>query len=297
MTNKCIITGATGYIGSHILKYLLSKGWEIYVIADPKFGYANINDVLSKVEIFEYDGNVLNLCEYFKKTRADVVFHLAAAVITNYKPENVPVLIQSNIQFGTEILEAMRQSNTKMIVSTGSYWQNYNGLEYSPVDLYAATKEGFEKILKYYTEVENIRAITLRLFDVYGTDDNRPKLLNIIKKIAETGEVLNLSPGQQILDMVFISDVCMAYEQAARLLQRSNLIRNDVYGVYTGIRYTLKEIIELYISILGKPVNIIFGGRPYKKREVMVPTDRLKVLPGWIPQVSLIEGLLKIVQE
>lgn len=297
MANKCIMTGATGYIGSHVLKYLLSKGWEIHVIADPKFGYANIEDVLSEIDLFEYEGDIISLCEYFKKTKADVVFHLAAAVITNYKPEQVPILIQSNIQFGTEILEAMKVSETKLLVSTGSYWQCYNGDDYNPVDLYAATKEAFEKILKYYTEVEGIRAITLRLFDVYGTGDNRPKLLNIIKQKVGTKEQLNLSAGEQLLDMVFISDVCTAYEQAYNLLSIDGFILNNVYGVYTNRRKSLKDIVAIYRNLLSGPVIINFGGKPYKKREVMKPTESLEILPGWKPQVSLEEGLKKIANQ
>ena len=54
MANSCIITGATGYIGSHVLKYLLSEGWDIHVVADPRFGYDNIKDVMSKIDVFEY---------------------------------------------------------------------------------------------------------------------------------------------------------------------------------------------------------------------------------------------------
>ena len=294
MANRCIITGATGYIGSHVLKHLQKKGWDIHIIADPRFGYANIEDVFSQIDVFEYNGNVNALCEYFLKIHADVVFHLAAAVVTNYEPGQVPVLIQSNVQFGTEILEAMKQSGTKLFVGTGSYWQNYHNEDYNPVDLYAATKESFEKILKYYVEAEGIRAITLRLFDVYGADDKRPKLWNIIKQKAGTDEVLNLSPGEQMLDMVYITDVCSAYETAFELLSKNTHITNKVFGVYTNQRMSLKEIVEIYRSKLHGVININYGGKPYKKREVMNPTDKLEILPGWHPQIPLEEGLLKI---
>ena len=112
----------------------------------------------------EYDGNASSLCDYFRSVKADVVFHLAAAVITNHTPDQVAVLVQSNIQFGTEILEAMKQSGIKLIVSTGSYWQNYNSDSYNPVDLYAATKEAFEKIVQYYVDAFDIRHINLTNF-------------------------------------------------------------------------------------------------------------------------------------
>lgn len=277
-----------------MLKYLLDKDWDIHVVADPKFGYANIEDVLPRIDVFEYNGGISSLCEYFTTVNPDVVFHLAAAVITNYAPEQVPVLIQSNVQFGTEILEAMKASGTKLFVGTGSYWQNYNDEAYNPVDLYAATKEAFEKILRYYTETEGIRAIMLRLFDVYGTGDKRPKLWNIIKQKAGSGEELKLSAGEQLLDMVFISDVCTAYEQAYHLLCSDSNIVNNVYGVYTNRRKTLREIVEIYRRMLDGPVIINYGGKPYKKREVMNPTDKLEILPGWQPQIPLELGLKKM---
>ena len=284
------MTGATGYIGSHVLKYLLSKGWEIHVIADPKFGYANIEDVLSEIDLFEYEGNIVSLCEYFKKTKPDVVFHLAAAVITNYKPEQVPILIQSNIQFGTEVLEAMRASETKMIVSTGSYWQNYNSDSYNPVDLYAATKEAFEKIIQYYVDAHGFRHINLRLFDVYGEDDRRPKLWNALRDIAGTDQHIAVSPGEQLLDLIHISDVCTAYEAAYTLLVNNKSLINEIYGVRTGVTYTLKGAIMVLEKSLGKNINADFGVKNYKDREVMHPYDKYNYLPNWKALVTLQDG-------
>ena len=290
MANKCIITGATGYIGSHVLKYLLSRGWDIHVIADPRFGYDNIKDILSQIDVFEYCGNVIALCDYFKTVNADVVFHLAAAVITNYKPEQVPILIQSNIQFGAEVLEAMRYSDTRLIVSTGSYWQNYNNNDYNPVDLYAATKEAFEKIVQLYVDAWEFRHINLRLFDVYGEDDKRPKLWNTLREIAGTERSIAVSPGEQKLDLIHINDVCTAYEAAYRLLEENKDVKNRAFGVRTGKQYTLKAAIKMLQEILGKPINVVFGAKEYKPREVMVPCESYPFLPNWKASIPLEDG-------
>ena len=289
------MTGATGYIGSHVLKYLLSKGWDIHVVADPKFGYANIEDVLSQIDVFEYDGNILALCNYFQKVKPDVVFHLAAAVITNYKPEQVPVLIQSNIQFGAEILEAMKFSDTKLLVSTGSYWQNYNSDTYNPVDLYAATKEAFEKIVQFYVDAFGFRHVNLRLFDVYGEDDKRPKLWNALRDIAGTDQHIAVSPGEQLLDLIHISDVCTAYESAYLVLISDASILNETYGVRTGVTHSLKDAISLLEKSIGKTINVDYGLKPYKQREVMRPCLNYKFLPDWNPTISLEEGFARFV--
>lgn len=289
---KCIITGATGYIGSHVLKYLLGKGWDVSIIADPSFGYANIEDVKDEVTIFEYgkDKNIEKLIAFFNEREADVVFHLAAAVITNYTPRDIPVIIQSNIQFGTEILEAMRHSSTRLIVTTGTYWQNYKSDDYNPVDLYAASKEAFEKILQYYVDAHGIRTINLRLYDVYGEDDNRPKLWSHLRDIAGTNEVLNVSPGEQLLEVVHITDVCTAYESAYDLLAGNKNIKNIVCGVCTGKQRTLKDLILLFERMIGKKIHVNFRGKPYKPREVMKPKANYAKLSNWKARVSAEEG-------
>ena len=160
MKHSCIITGATGYIGSHLVKYLLEQGWEVRIISQPEFGYANIEDVKDKIHIFEYDHDINSLINYFRSVNAEVVFHLAAAVITDYKPEQVSILIQSNIQFGTEILEAMKYSSTRLFVSTGSYWQNYNS------DIYM--RQPKRHLRKYFNIMSMLICFVLSLY-VYLT--------------------------------------------------------------------------------------------------------------------------------
>lgn len=290
MANKCIITGATGYIGSHVLRHLLSKGWDIHIIADPKFGYENIKDVLTQIDVYEYAGDINGLCLYFQKIQADVVFHIAAAVITNYKLEQVPILIQSNVQFGSEILEAMKLSKTRLIVSTGSYWQNFNTDDYNPVDLYAATKEAYEKIIQYYVDAYGFRHVNLRLFDVYGEDDKRPKLWNLLKEIAGTDKHISVSPGEQLLDLIHISDVCTAYEAAYNVLCSDISQKNEIYGVRTGKTVSLKEAVAIMEKVSGRIINVDFGAKKYKDREIMKPCDKYKFLPNWKPKVSIDKG-------
>jgi len=291
---KAVVTGATGYIGSHVVKHLLNHGWKVGIITQPEFGYGNVEDIKSHIEIFEYGGNIESLINYMKSADADVVMHLAAAVITNYKPEQVSTLIRSNVEFGTLVLEAMKFSKTRFFIGTGSYWQNYNSDTYNPVDLYAATKEAFEKILQYYVDAHGFRAITLRLFDVYGEDDKRPKLWTLLRDIAGTDKSLDISAGEQLLDMVHVSDVAQAYENAYILLNQDLKIKNEIFGVFSGVQVALRDVIKLYQVLLGNRLNLNWGKRPYRDREVMKPFDKYKKLPNWSITIGLREGLEKL---
>lgn len=291
MENVCVITGATGYIGSRLLKKLLSEKWKIYVVADNTFGYDNIKDVINDIFIFEYNGDINTLITFFQKTNPDVVFHLAAAVLSSYKPTQVQTLIQSNVQFGTEVLEAMKHSSTRLFINTGSYWQNYNSELYNPVDLYAATKEAFEKIIKFYVESYQFRTINLRLFDVYGEDDYRPKLLNLLVNSIQDSKVLDLSPGEQMLDIVHISDVCNAYLNSYELLLNKPEIKNEVFNVSTGKLISVKDLVELIQQRFNIRLNVNFGGRAYRDREIMIPNRLFPMLPNWSPLINIQDGI------
>ena len=291
LKRRCVVTGATGYIGSHVARYLLSSGWEVHVIVRTESKYTQIEKIKNKIFLFEYDGDIASLIAYFRKVQPDAVFHLAACVPGSWQPEQAAPLIRSNILFGTELLEAMSRSASRLFINTGTYWQNYDSADYNPADLYAATKEAFEKILKYYVEAYQFRAVTLRLYDVYGEDDKRPKLLNLLKEIAGTETVIDVSPGGQYVDLVHISDVCTAYAKAYEWLAANPSVKNEIYGVYTGEEIQVKELIPLFAEILGKAIHADIGGRPYKDREIMRPVKRYARVPGWQPDVTLENGL------
>jgi nucleoside-diphosphate-sugar epimerase len=249
--------------------------------------------VLNKVEIFEYDGNIEKLIPYFSDKKADVVFHLASLFIPEHESNQIDKLVDSNIKFGLHILEAMKESKTELMINTGTSWQHYHVNEYNPVDLYAATKQAFESLIKYYTEAESIRCITLKLFDTYGESDTRPKLINLLHKFADENKELNMSPGEQVLDLVHVEDVVKAFEKSYEFLYRHKSIRSDQFGVASGRKIRLKDLIEIFEKVTNKKINICWGGREYRKREVMKLWDGYKLLPNWECSIPLEEGLQK----
>src|SRR5690554_394932 len=185
MKKKAIITGATGFVGSNLCRKLLDGGWEVSIISRSTSNYQNIEDIKDKIHVFENNGSIFDLMDFFKKRKAKVVFHLASFFVEEHMVEDMDTLVDSNIRFGLHVLEAMKESNTKLIINTGSSWQHYHSDEYNPANLYAATKEAFEDLMKYYVEAENVRAITLKLFDTYGENDRRPKLINLLHQFSE----------------------------------------------------------------------------------------------------------------
>lgn len=288
--SKIIITGATGYIGSNLARKLFNQNNTIYAITRKNSKLNLLDDIKDKINIIKYNNSINDLIKIFNDIKPDIVYHLAAFYIHEHKLEDINYLIQSNINFGTDILEAMAKSNTKRIINTGTLWQNYIDENYNPVNLYAATKEAFEKILEYYVEVENFSAITLKLFDTYGYNDPRNKILNLFNKIAGTNKTLNMSLGEQYMDLVYIDDVVNAFICASNLTD-NNLKQHKKYFVKTGKPIKLKDLAKLYEQIFNVKLNINWGAKNYRKREIMMPYENGKILTNWRANLMIEDGL------
>ena len=294
MNNKIVITGATGFVGSNLTTFFLNKNYEVYLIVRPNSDLYNLDIKNSKLKVFKYDNELNSLISFFKEVNPICTFHLASNFIAEHQSSEINSLVASNITFGLHLLEAMKEADVKKLINTGTSWQHYNNEDYNPVCLYAATKHAFESLIEYYVQAENFKVITLKLFDTYGETDRRPKLINLLNKFAKDQSELNLSPGEQIVNLVHIHDVCTAYEAAMKLIEKQKSYIHYKYVIKHSKSYTLKEVINVFEKVSQKKIKIVWGGKPYRKREVMTLWDNGKILPNWSARINLEEGFEKI---
>lgn len=290
-----LITGGTGYIGSNLARKLITLGNNVTLLMRKTSSISYLNDIVNKVNIIYYEGNIDELALNLIKYKIEIVYHLASLYITEHKANEVEPLINSNILFGAKVLEAMKIAYVNKLVNTGTSWQHYNGAEYNPTNLYSATKEAFENIIRYYNEVFSLKSITLEIYDTYGLGDKRGKLLSKLKELSISGDTLDMSKGEQSVDLVYLDDVVEAFITAGKALEGN--IKNERYGVYSGRKVSIKELVELYQKLSGKEININFGGREYRRREVMSPNYNMRKLVKWECKTTLEEGLLKFINE
>jgi nucleoside-diphosphate-sugar epimerase len=142
-----LITGGTGYVGSSLAKRLISNRWEVHIIVRAGSSLASLSSVEKQVHLHEHDGSTDGLVSIMETVKPNVVFHLASLFLAQHTHKDVVPLIQSNITFATQLVEAMVQNNVKNLVNTGTSWQHFENKRYSPVCLYAATKQAFEAVL------------------------------------------------------------------------------------------------------------------------------------------------------
>ena len=286
-----LVTGGTGFVGANLVRRLVSDGWETHVIVRQGSDLSMLTDVEQAVRVHVHDGSTEQLIGIVKLASPQIVFHLASLFLAQHTPQDIEPLINSNLLFSTQLVEAMSVNDVRYLINTGTSWQHYENRDYSPVCLYAATKQAFEAVLTYYVDVSRLSAITLQLFDTYGPNDPRAKLFTLLRKTVRSGEPLLMSPGEQMIDLVYIDDVLGAYLLAAERLLQNRVGSHEIYAVTSGQPVKLRDLVETYGQVIGQPLAVEWGARPYRPREVMQPWINGVVVPGWEPKVKLAAGI------
>lgn len=287
-----LVTGATGYIGTHLVKRLAEEGNQVFCVVRASSNLNRLNTSHPQIKLYYYDGTSESLKKIFVSQPIDAVFHLAAMSSYSIASEQVSSLIEANLTLGTQLLQLMAEHQVNTFINTSTYWQHlHSATLYEPVCLYAASKQAFENIVDYYVQIQKVKAITLKLFDVYGPNDHRNKILQTLYNAATLQKAVKLSPGEQLLDLVYIDDVVDAYCQAINI---NNTAQHLKYFISSFVCNTLQEVVKIYQTILGKNIPVIWGGLPYRMREVMIPCKG-EPLPNWQAKTNLMTGLSKVI--
>lgn len=274
---RILITGGTGFIGRHLIQALLNKQ-EVFLLSRREVKIQGIPDE----NIFVFNDNIPSLKNFINQNKIQGVIHLAAYYVAEHKAEDLKNLILSNILLGTSILEAIVNTEVKWFINIGTIWQNYNvrpySDEYNPVNLYAATKQAFLTIAKYYEETTDIKFVTLKLCDTYGEGDTRRKIINLFWENAKSGNLLEMSEGEQLIDIVHVQTVIKGINKLIEKISSEPDSLKSEYVITSGRQISLRELALDFENKNKVKLNIKWGARNYRKREVMKPYKGYNIL-------------------
>ncbi len=296
---NALVTGATGFIGRRLVSRLCQEGWRVDVIVRSATDPADISR-LKKLgcRTHKFDGSADSICAIVASVKPTCTWHLATDFKSSHSSQDIPSLINANIEYGTLLLEAIAsECQSPAFVTAGTAWQQYNNSVYSPVALYAATKEAFSSITKYYADVLGVRVIECLLFDTYGPEDSRKKLLPLLIRALKHGVCLEMkSTGFQYIDLLHVDDVVTALTVAAKRAIYSEFGTAERWAVRSGHSLTVRDLVDVLSQVAGVVVPIKWSNEMARTREMLVPWVAGAVLPGWHPSVELRSGLRELIE-
>ena len=183
MKKNILITGASGFVGSHVLDDCLKNNFNVHAI----FRHSKKNVSFAKKykkQIFAiFYNNIYEIKNKLTNCKIDYVIHCATHYIKKHDHNDIENIIKSNVLFSTILLDAVVNIKIKKFINLGTVWQHFNDTKNLAFNLYAATKQSFECIFNYYkNQYTKIKFYNILLTDTFGTNDKRKKLIPILLK-------------------------------------------------------------------------------------------------------------------
>jgi nucleoside-diphosphate-sugar epimerase len=236
---RILLTGATGFIGSNILKDF-QKDNQIFILVRKKikpknFFHKNIFSVKFS--------NYVDLNRKLKKLKIDLVFHCATHYTKQHKYSDIDKFISSNILLGNIILENLIFMKVKKFINFSTVWQDPYPVSDDFQNLYAVYKSDFSKIVKFYKKrLPKIRFYEIILTDTFGLDDNRDKLITTIKKNFKANKFTKIISKNLYLNLINITDII-------------NGLRMIIKNKTQPGQYVFKNLYDLKVYDLIKKFN------------------------------------------
>lgn len=291
-----LITGVTGFLGKQLLNFLLNNSnYSIGIILRDynKLNYLNINDKFSH-RLTVIMVNNIKWKQQVKLFNPNIVIHLAAYLSSSDDETVISNLISSNIEFGCNVLDALKDTKVQYFINTGTFAEyGSDAYKLEPAYLYAATKSAFRSFLNYYQSVVGFKIINVIPYTIYGGVDSQKKLIDFIYQSTLDSVPINMSPGEQVLDFIHINDVINFYKV---LIENINNIHQTYteLALGTSVGTTPKQLAEIIEAVTQKKTNINWGGVPYRVKDTMYSVANLSTtinVLNWKPNITIQKGI------
>ena len=283
---KILITGGTGYLGSHLAASLICSENKLFVLSRKKTDESRrrINSANYISALYQNDSDI----QYFiKEFSPDVVVHTAAAY--GRANESLMEVFDANMHYGMTLFQSLLTLNKKIV------FLNAGTSLPSNLSPYALSKNQFVEWGRVYTErhPDKLQFLNLQLQRFYGPGDIGDKFTaKIINACKNNEKYIDLTPGDQLVDFIYIDDVLSAYSV---VLSQKKLLPNYLdIPVGSGTSIPVKKFAEMAREISGSSIKLNFGKLCYRKNEPMESVANLTVLRnlGWQGSIDLKLGLM-----
>jgi len=300
---RVLVTGITGFIGSHLAERLVTEGAEVSAI-----GRRPVNE-LWKLNEARYEVNYYqerywdreNLKRILHSVRPEIIYHLAATGVT--EPHlDAEEAVRFNVGATLALLQPLPKWEYERFVYVGTCYEYGHtpppireDSPLDPVNVYAASKAAASLFCRMYHRSYGWPITIVRSFTAYGPRQSWRALIPQVILHALRGQDFEMTAGEQGRDWVYVDDVVEGIIRASCVDETVG----QTINLCTGEEHTVREVVGKVLELMGDPVRAVIGARPYRPGEVwhlVGDNSRAKKLLNWQPQVALEEGLRKTIE-
>ncbi|MBE6143915.1 MAG: UDP-glucose 4-epimerase GalE [Erysipelotrichaceae bacterium] len=313
---KVLVTGGAGYIGSHCVKVLLDKGYEVVVVDNLETGYKDAVDSKAKLYIGDIADESL-MDRVFSENQVLGVIHFAAFSLVGESMTNPYKYYENNVAKTNRLLESMVKHNVKNIVFSSTA-ATYGEPEKTPIvetdrqlptNVYGQTKLAMEQMISWYGKIYGINHVALRYFNVAGAiqdgsigEAHNPEthLIPIILQVANGkreklnvfGDDYQTKDGSCIRDYIHVLDLCDAHVLALEYLLNGN--SSGVFNLGSGEGFSVFEMVEAARKITGHPIPLEIASRRAGDPAILIASSKkARQVLKWNPTRENIEVMIQ----
>ncbi|GAA1833870.1 NAD-dependent 4,6-dehydratase LegB [Luedemannella flava] len=302
------VTGADGFIGSHLVERLVADGHRVRALAQynslGSWGWLDSldRDVLAEVEVVSGDVRDPACAREIVKD-AEVVYHLAALIAIPYSYRAPRSYVETNVIGTVNVLEAVREAGTPRMVHTSTS-ETYGTARTVPISEshpqqtqspYAASKLAADKFVESYHDSFEVPAVTLRPFNTFGPRQSaRAVIPTVISQLAAGADEIRLGALTPTRDFTFVADTVSAFVTVGTA--PADKVVGKLFNAGTGGEISVGDLVTQITELMGRPVPVREETQRLRpdNSEVMrlvCDSSKLREATGWAPQHSLADGL------
>ena len=305
---KILVTGADGFIGSHLTEMLVEKGAQVKALSQYNsfndWGWLEDIDCLDDIEVLTGDIRDPHYCKHITKG-VDVIFHLAALIAIPYSYVAPDSYVDTNIKGTLNICQAALENGCERIIHTSTS-EVYGTARYVPIDEkhplqpqspYSASKIGADCMAMSFYNAFELPVVIARPFNTYGPRQSARAIIpTIITQIAQGATELKLGDLTPTRDLNYVTDTCRGFIALAE----SDQCIGEIVNIGSNFEVTMAQVVDEIKDIMGSKVEVITEEqrlRPSKSEVFRLWCDNSKIneLTGFAPEHNLRQGLEKTV--
>ena len=303
-----LITGADGFIGSHLTEMLVAKGYKVKALSQynsfNNWGWLEDTNCKNQIEVFTGDIRDPHYCKYITKG-ADIIFHLAALIAIPYSYVAPDSYVDTNIKGTLNICQAAKENGNIRVIHTSTS-EVYGTAQYVPIDEnhplqpqspYSATKIAADAMAMSFFNTFELPVTIARPFNTYGPRQSaRAVIPTIITQIANGMKEIKLGDVSPTRDFNYVEDTCRGFVALAE----SDLSIGQTVNIGSNFEISVGDTLDIIKELMDSDVQFITDEqriRPEKSEVFRLWCDNTKIqkLVGFKPQVDIREGLQRTI--